>query len=82
MKHITDAEYAVLAQERAAHIPPGKLPAVLGMIIYQGDPAVSDMILAQMPVEVRPVIKDLAVRAYAAYATDLHGTATPPRATG
>ena len=52
------------------------------MIMYQGDPAVSDMILAQMPVEVRPVVKDLAVRAYAAYATDLHGTAMPPRATG
>jgi hypothetical protein len=82
VKHITDAEYAVLAQEHAAHIPPGKLPAVLGMIMYHGDPAVSDMILSQMPVEVRPAIKDLAARAYAAYATDLHGTATPPRATG
>jgi hemerythrin-like domain-containing protein len=82
VKHITDAEYAVLAQEHAAHIPPGKLPAVLGMIMYQGDPAVSDMILAQMPVEVQPAIKDLAVRAYAAYATDLHGTATPPWAAG
>ena len=33
VKHITDAEYAVLAQEHAAHIPPGKLPAVLGMIM-------------------------------------------------
>jgi len=82
VKHITDAEYAVLAQQHAAHIPPGKLPAVLGMIMYHGDPAVSDMILAQMPVEVEPAIKDLAVQAYAAYATDLHGTATPARATG
>jgi hemerythrin-like domain-containing protein len=53
VKHITDAEYAVLAQERAAHIPPGKLTAVLGMIMYHGDPAASDMILSQMPVEVR-----------------------------
>jgi hemerythrin-like domain-containing protein len=82
VKHITDAEHAVLAQEHAAHIPPGKLPAVLGMIMYHGDAVVSDMILALMPVEVRPAIKDLAVRAYAAYATDLHGTATLPRATG
>jgi hypothetical protein len=52
------------------------------MIMYHGDPGVSDMILAQMPVEVRPAIKDLAVQAYATYATDLHGTATLPRATG
>jgi hemerythrin-like domain-containing protein len=82
VKHITDAEYAALAQEHAAHIPAGKLPAVLGMIMNHGGPAASNMILAQMPVEVRPAIKDLAVRAYAAYATDLHGTATLPRAAG
>jgi hypothetical protein len=82
VKYITDAEYGVRAQEQAAHIPPGKLPAVLGMIMYDGDPAVSDMILAEMPVEVQPAIKDLAVQAYAAYATDLYGTAAPPRATG
>jgi hemerythrin-like domain-containing protein len=81
-KHITDAEYAVLAQEHAACIPPVKLPTVLGMIMYHGDRAVSDVILAEMPVEVQPAIKDLAVQAYAAYATDLYGTATPPRATG
>jgi hemerythrin-like domain-containing protein len=80
-KYITKAEYAVLAQERAAPIPPDKLPAVFGMIMYD-DRAVSDLILAEMPVEVQPAIKDLAVRAYAAYATDLYGTATPPRATG
>lgn len=82
MKHITDAEYAVLAQEHAACIPPGKLPTVLGMLMYHGDRAVSDMILAEMPVEVQPAIKDLAVQAYAAYASDLYGTATPARATG
>jgi hemerythrin-like domain-containing protein len=82
VKHITDAEYAVLAQEDAACIPPGKLPTVLGMIMYHGDRAVSDMILAEMPVEVQPAIKDLAVQAYAAYATDLYGSATPPSATG
>src|ERR1700757_2004254 len=81
-KHITDAEYAVLAQEDAACIPPGTLPTVLGMIMYHGGRAVSDMILAEMPVEVQPAIKDLAVQAYAAYATDLYGTATPPSATG
>src|SRR6201981_1009719 len=81
-KYITDAEYAVLAQEHAACIPPGKLPAVLGMIMYHGDRAVSDVILGEMPAEVQPTIQDLAVQAYAAYATDLYGTATPPRATG
>jgi hemerythrin-like domain-containing protein len=82
VKHITEAEYAVLAHEHAACIPPGRLPTVLGMVMYHGDHAISDMILANMPVEVEPIIKDLAVQAYAAYATDLYGTATPPRVTG
>jgi hemerythrin-like domain-containing protein len=82
VKYITETEYAALAQEHAACIPPDKLPTVFGMIMYHGDRAVSDMILAEMPVEVQPAIKDLAVQAYAAYATDLYGTATPPRATG
>jgi hypothetical protein len=82
MTYITDAEHAIRAQEHAAHIPAGKLLTVFGMIMYDGDRAVSDMILAEMPVEVQPAIKDLALQAYAAYATDLYGTATPPRATG
>ena len=82
VRYITDAEYAVRAQEHAAYIPPDKLLTVFGMIMYDGDRAVSDMILAEMPVEVQPAIEDLAVQAYAAYATDLYGTATPPRATG
>src|SRR5580692_4661399 len=80
-EHITDAEYAAWAQDQAADIPPDKLLTVFGMIMYHGDPAVSDTILAGMPVEVQPAIKDLAVQAYAAYATDLYGTPTPPRAT-
>jgi Hemerythrin HHE cation binding domain len=83
VRHITDAEYAVMAHEHVAYIPPDKLPTVLGMIMYHGDRTVSDMILAEMPVEVQPAIKDLAVQAYAAYAMDLYGTIpTSPRAMG
>ena len=82
VKYITDDEYAILAQEHAACIPPDKLLTVLGMIMCTGDRAMADVILAEMPVEVQPAIEDLAVRAYAAYATDLYGTPTPPRATG
>jgi hypothetical protein len=80
-EHITDAEYAAWAQDQAADTPPDKLLTVFGMIMYHGDPAVSDTILAGMPVEVQPAIKDLAVQAYAAYAKDLYGTPTPSRAT-
>jgi hypothetical protein len=76
-KYITKAEYAVLAQEGAAHVAPDKLPTALGMVMYEAAPAVIDMIVAEMPAEVQPVIKDLAATAYAAYATELYGTAAP-----
>lgn len=81
-KYITEAEYSVLAQEGAAHVAPDMLPAALGMVLYEAAPAVADMIVAKMPAEVQPVIKDLAATAYAAYAKELYGTSTPPRVTG
>jgi hypothetical protein len=80
-KYITQAEYAHVAQGQAAHIPPDKLPAVFGMIMYEADPAVIDMIVAELPAEIQPVIRPLATTAYAAYASELYGTATPPRVT-
>ena len=81
-KYITDAEYGVLAQEQAAYIPPNKLTAVLGMIMYDSDPAAIDAIVSGMPVEVQPVIKDLAVKAYDAYAADLYRSAESPMRRG
>jgi hemerythrin-like domain-containing protein len=81
-KHITEDEYAAKVREHAASIPRDKLPAVFGMVMYDDDPVVIGMFVAEMPVEVQPVVMDLAVKAYAAYAADLYGTATPPSATG
>ena len=40
------------------------------------------LVVAEMPAEVQPVIKDLGAAAYANYAQQLYGTATPPRVTG
>jgi hypothetical protein len=77
-KHITAVEYAAKMREHTASIPPDKLLAVFGMVMYDGDPAVIGMVVAEMPVEVQPVIMDLSVRAYAAYAADLYRTAAPP----
>jgi hypothetical protein len=49
--------------------------------MYEAEPAAIDMTVAHMPAEIRPVIKDLGDQAYAAYAKELYGTATPPRVT-
>ena len=81
-KYVTQAEYGRVAQEQGVDVPPDKLPAVFGMFMYEADPAAIDLAVAEMPPEVQPVIKDLGATAYAAYATALYGTATPPRATG
>jgi hypothetical protein len=58
------------------------LPTVWGMVIYEGDPRVGDMILSEMPVEVQPVIKDLAVKAHASYTRELYRTVRHSRVTG
>jgi hypothetical protein len=80
---IAEAEYAVLAQELAAHVPPDKLAVVFGMIMYDsGHAVIVDNFIDEMPVEVRPAIKDLAVQAYGTYAAELYGTARPAHGWG
>ena len=46
------------------------------------DRPVIDMVVAELPARVQPVIKDLSAAAYANYAKKLYGTATPPPVTG
>ena len=81
-KYVTQAEYAHVAQEQGVDVPPDKLPAVFGMFMYEADPAAIDLAVAEMPPEVQPVIRDLAPKAYAAYAEELYGTPAPPRVRG
>jgi hemerythrin-like domain-containing protein len=81
-KYVSQAEYARVAQEQGAEVPPDKLPAVFGMFMYEAEPAAIDLAVAEMPPEVQPVIRDLAPHAYAAYAEELYGTPAPPRVTG
>jgi len=80
-QHISLAEYAVSVTEQAAAVPPGMLPTVWGMVMYEGDPAAGDVILSEMPVEVQPVIKNLAVKAHASYARELYRTVRHSRVT-
>jgi hypothetical protein len=80
-KYVTQAEYVRVAQEQGAEVPPDKLPVMFGMFMYEAEPAVIDLAVAEMPAEVQPVIRDLAPKAYAAYAAELYGTPNPPRVT-
>jgi hemerythrin-like domain-containing protein len=80
-KYVTQSEYARVAQEQGAEVLPDKLPVVFGMFMYEAEPAAIDLAVAEMPPEVQPVIRNLAAKAYAAYAEELYGTAKPPRVT-
>jgi hemerythrin-like domain-containing protein len=80
-RYLTAAEYARIAGDGSEDTPPGLLPVALGMVLYEADPAVVEKIVADMPAEVRPAFPQAANDAYAAYAQQLHGTPTPPRAT-
>jgi hypothetical protein len=81
-KHIIEAEYAVKVREHVARIPRDKLPAVFGMVMDGGDPVLIGMFVAEMPIEVQPVIMDLSAKAYAAYADELYRTAIAPGVPG
>ncbi len=81
-KYLADAEYARVGQGQAVEAPPEKLTTIFGMFAYETAPEVIDMVVTHTPAEIQPVIKDLGTQAYAAYAQQLYGTATPARADG
>lgn len=76
-KYVTQAEYSRVAQEQAAQVPSDKLPAIFGMFMYEADPAAIDLVVAEMPAALQPIIRDLARKAYATYADELYGTTNP-----
>ncbi|GII54560.1 hypothetical protein Pth03_29490 [Planotetraspora thailandica] len=80
-KHITAAEWNRIIQTAAAGVDPESLPLSFGMMMYEGDPEIIDLVISNMPPEARPVIRDLAGQAFAAHSELIHGTATPRRST-
>jgi len=78
-RYLTTAEYGLLAGEGAQNTPPELLAACLGMVMYEAEPAVIEMIITELPAEIRPAFPQAANEAYAAYAQPLYGTPAPPR---
>jgi iron-sulfur cluster repair protein YtfE (RIC family) len=76
-RHLTEKEWARLGAEGFAQVPKNKLPLVVGMLMYQGDPEVIGSMLAHAPAPARLVLPVLGPRAYARYARRVHLTATP-----
>ena len=80
-KYLTEAEYAMAAQESAAALSPDKQLIGHGMTMYGAEPEEIGMIVGHVPPDRQAAVKNQGASAYATYAAKLYGTATPPRGT-
>lgn len=74
---LTPAEWGRLGEEGMASVERTRLPLVLGMFMYEGDPATIRSMLSHAPLVPRLLMPHLAPRAYARYARRVHLTARP-----
>jgi hemerythrin-like domain-containing protein len=78
-RHLTAAEWDAMVQAGAASADPANIVLHFGMLMYEGDPETVEHALAGLPAELRPLIAEEAVAAFAEHALLVHGTATPLR---
>jgi hemerythrin-like domain-containing protein len=74
---LTPDEWGAVGESAMASTPKQHLPLLLGMLMYEADPAVIAMMLHGAPLPVRLAMGFLGPRAYARYARKVHGTPTP-----
>jgi hemerythrin-like domain-containing protein len=77
-KHISSDEWDAMVRHGASQTSPEKLPVLLGLMMYQGDPRAVQTTFDNMPKEVRPILAEAAPKAYGDYAERVYGTRTPP----
>ena len=74
---VTKAEWEEMGDRAKENGRRSEMALVLGMIQYEGDPAVVAQMLAEAPAPVRWIVPRLSRRAYRRHALVIHGTATP-----
>ncbi|NJC68066.1 hemerythrin domain-containing protein [Planosporangium flavigriseum] len=74
---LTPAEWGQLGEEGMESVPKNQRAMIFGMLMYEGDPQVIAMMLAQAPLPARLIVPVLGRRAFARYARRVHGTPTP-----
>lgn len=77
-KHVTGDEWDAMVAGGVVKIPQEKLPLILGIVMYEGEPSAIEDALAKMPAEARPMIAETAPQLYGDYAELVYGTRTPP----
>ena len=78
-RHITTAEWAEFTAQGMSSIPRRKMFLGFGMMLYEGDPEVIGLELANLPAPVRRLLPTFGRRAFRRYARRIHGTSTPRR---
>jgi hemerythrin-like domain-containing protein len=78
-KYVTAAEWHAMSGATGAALPPGKMPLVFGMTLYEADPEVMENTLSSLPSEVRAMLEEQGTRDFAVHSERVHGTPTPRR---
>jgi hemerythrin-like domain-containing protein len=78
-KYVTAAEWHAMSATSGAGLPPGKMPLVFGMTLYEADPEVIENTLSGLPPEVRSMLEEQGAQDFAAHAERVYGTPTPRR---
>jgi hemerythrin-like domain-containing protein len=74
---VTQAEWEEMGERARVNNRRSELSLTLGMIQYEGDPAVIAQMLAEAPAPVRWIVPRLSRRAFRRHALVIHGTPTP-----
>lgn len=74
---VSEAEWNEMGERAREHNRRSELSLTLGMLQYEGDPAVIAHMLAAAPAPVRWIVPRLSRRAFRKRALLIHGTATP-----
>jgi hypothetical protein len=75
---VTAAEWAHMGQHGMSNFPKRLLPSAFGMLMYEGDPAVTRRTLSNAPLPARLLIPIIAPCAFSRHAWRVYGKATPP----
>ena len=81
-RHITAAEWAEFTERGMESIPKRMMFLGFGMMLYEGDPDTIAIELRNAPAPLRAILPPFARRAFARYASRIHGTPAPPRGVG
>jgi hypothetical protein len=73
---VTDHEWAAFVERGAEPVPASMMSVVLGMLLYEADPAAVTAAFPAVPSPLRRLLLASANRSFRRYATTIHGT--PP----